>query len=364
MDTWPTNPSLLPHSPYVTPHRPLHLVEICAGIATGLEAFLRAGHHIASYTWADINPDAHAATSHRLQLLHRRFHAQLPSPALRGWDRRLPFNANCLSPTVLCGFPAGIDIVIAGPPCQPYSAAGRNKGLADPRSQALLQVTRLIHHLQLTQPNGVGYILENVPGTDKHPAIAATLDVPLHLDAPPCGSGAKRETLFWQNLADPTAVQQSFDALPTPTTPINDTLSRSNLQDWHTQPLTAGYNMPPSGRDAYNTAGKPQVALPKFVCFPRSHKYRFHRGRPGPGLLIHHNSLMEPSADIRELLMGFHIGDTAAPTLAETQRRHLLGQCIDVNLLSWLVRTTSPPTTSPQSPTVLAPPSPPPLSLA
>ena len=71
---WPDNPTLLDCQPYdAAPHRPLHLVEICAGIATGLEAFLRAGHHIASCTWADINPDAHIATSHRLQLLQRRF---------------------------------------------------------------------------------------------------------------------------------------------------------------------------------------------------------------------------------------------------------------------------------------------------
>ena len=67
----------------------------------------------------------------------------------------------------------------------------RHKGLADPRSKALIQVTRLITHLQLTQPNGVDFILENVPGTDKHPAIAKMLGTPLHLDAPPCGSGGK-----------------------------------------------------------------------------------------------------------------------------------------------------------------------------
>ena len=36
--------------------------------------------------------------------------------------------------------------------------------------------------------------------------------------------------------------------------------------------------------------------------------------------------------------MGFHVGDTRAPGLTEDERNHLLGQCIDRNLLTWLVR--------------------------
>ena len=101
--------------------------------------------------------------------------------------------------------------------------------------------------------------------------------------------------------------------------------------------------MPHSGRDSYNEAGRPQVALPKFVCFQNSHQFRFTRGKPAPGLLIYQGtSLRKPPADVREALMGFELGDTAAPTLCEEQRRHLLGQCIYINLLTWLIRTTAP----------------------
>ena len=199
--------------------------EVCAGIATGLEALLRAGHRIASYSWADINPDAHTATAHRIYALHTRYPTLLPTGSTIHWDRRLPFNANCLSPAIMTNFPNGIDIVITGPPCQPYSDAGRHKGLTDPRSQALLQVTRLIQHLDLTQPQGVGYILENVPGTDKHPCIVKMLGQPLHLDAPPCGSGARRETLFWQNLAPLTQIKSAYSSLPLPTTSIDNRLA-------------------------------------------------------------------------------------------------------------------------------------------
>ena len=143
--------SLLCCRPYTIPNRPLHVVEICGGIATGLEALLRAGHPIASYTWADINPDAHTATSHRSQILQQRYPLQLPPASTHGWDRRLPFNANCITPDSLSSFPSGIDLVIAEPPCQPYSDAGRHKGMHDTRSRALIQVTRLIQHLDHNQ---------------------------------------------------------------------------------------------------------------------------------------------------------------------------------------------------------------------
>ena len=168
------------------------------------------------------------------------------------------------------------------------------------------------------------------------------LGQPLHLDAPPCGSGARRETLFWQNVAQHERTHHAYSTLPTPTTSVVARLARAGITDWSTQPLSVGFNLPPTGQDGYNRAGRPQIALPKFVCYPASYKFRITRGRPGPGLLLHNNTLQEPTADIREALMGFTPGDTAAPTLTEEQRRHLLGQCIDINLLSWLVRTTAP----------------------
>ena len=204
---------------------------------TGLEALLRAGNSIRSYAWEDINPDAYLATQHRLLLLRSRCPRQLPAAAIQGWDRRLPFNANCLSPEgIRAMFPSGIDLVVEGPPCQPFSSAGRHRGLEDPRSKALLNVARMIHYLHHTQPHGVSYIIENVPGTDKHPEVRRMLGDPLWLDAPPCGSGAHRETLFWQNLAPSCSTQAAFHALPTPERCINDRLSDSGMSTWRSQP--------------------------------------------------------------------------------------------------------------------------------
>ncbi len=66
------NPALAATPRYILPHIPIHVVELCGGIATGLEAILKSGHAVASYTWVDIDPDAHTATIHRLDRLHNR----------------------------------------------------------------------------------------------------------------------------------------------------------------------------------------------------------------------------------------------------------------------------------------------------
>jgi hypothetical protein len=63
---------------YTLPQRPLHLVELSGGIATGLEAVLKARNAVASYIWADIDPDAHIAIAHRLTRLRHRHPNLLP----------------------------------------------------------------------------------------------------------------------------------------------------------------------------------------------------------------------------------------------------------------------------------------------
>jgi len=82
--TWPTTSTTLPRGHYqsasfgfvpnlrhIRSHRlpriPLRVVELCVGLATGLEALLRAGYAIGSYAWVDTYPDAHTAASHRIE---------------------------------------------------------------------------------------------------------------------------------------------------------------------------------------------------------------------------------------------------------------------------------------------------------
>jgi hypothetical protein len=63
---WPPEPSLQQLGQHTLPHAPLTILELYGGMATGLEALLKAGHHIKTYTWADKDPDAYTSLQHRI----------------------------------------------------------------------------------------------------------------------------------------------------------------------------------------------------------------------------------------------------------------------------------------------------------
>ena len=118
------------------PQRPLHMVELCGGIATGLEAALKSGLTIASYTWADIDPDAHTATAHRLKRLQHRHPLLLPEEATTGWDTRLPMDTRTITPALFTqAFPAGVDIIMTSPRCYLNTYPGRIGGTGNQPTQ-------------------------------------------------------------------------------------------------------------------------------------------------------------------------------------------------------------------------------------
>ena len=198
-DEYPT--ATLAHLPrFYMPQRPLHMVELCGGIATGLEAALKAGLTIASYTWADIDPDAHTATAHRLKRLQHRHPLLLPEEATTGWDTRLPMDTRTITPALFTqAFPAGVDIIMTSPPMLPQHLPRTHRGNGQPAHATLLKILRLIRHLASTQRGGVGFIWDT-PDRSPLPAhILAVMGPSTVLNAPKCGSGAHRPTQIWQN---------------------------------------------------------------------------------------------------------------------------------------------------------------------
>ena len=141
---------------YILPHRPIHLVELCGGIATCLEAILTSGHAVASYTWVDIDPDAHTAASHSLAWLHARHPLLLPPEATDGWDTRLPMDARTITPELFTqAFPAGVDLIITIPPC---SLKRETRGQGQSAHATVGQIRYLIQHLVATQRGGIGFV--------------------------------------------------------------------------------------------------------------------------------------------------------------------------------------------------------------
>jgi hypothetical protein len=80
--------------------RPLYLVELYGGIATRLKAFLKSGHAVASYTWSHIDPDAHAATTHKLTRLYNLYPLLFLLKATLGRDTRLLVDTTTITLTL------------------------------------------------------------------------------------------------------------------------------------------------------------------------------------------------------------------------------------------------------------------------
>lgn len=86
------------------------------------------------------------------------------------------------------------------------------------------------------------------------------------------------------------------------------------------------------------TPGLPRRALNTFVSY--GGLYAFSRGGGGVLACTQPNgevTFEEPTADERELAMGFPRGFSAAPGLSEPTRRELLGQAMDLNSLMWIL---------------------------
>ena len=91
-------PNLGQLRPHRLPRTPLRVVELCGGLATGLEALHRTGYVSRSYALVDTDPDAHTIASQRITYLRRKFPHILPPEAVQDLDSRLPMDVCTTSP--------------------------------------------------------------------------------------------------------------------------------------------------------------------------------------------------------------------------------------------------------------------------
>ncbi len=86
-----------------------------------------------------------------------------------------------------------------------------------------------------------------------------------------------------------------------------------------------------------NIIGKPKNVRPTFVSFPRAHAFQ----RDGPGLVYCHASATsdELSPEERERVMGFQTGIINHTKVTRLESNVLLGRCMDLNSLTWLLIT-------------------------
>jgi site-specific DNA-cytosine methylase len=97
---------------------------------------------------------------------------------------------------------AGIDLLIAGSPCQGFSFAGKQLAFDDPRSALFFVFVEIWQHLQSVNPNAK-YLLENVKMKREHEVVISRYMgvAPIEINAA-LVSGQNRVRLFWSNIAN------------------------------------------------------------------------------------------------------------------------------------------------------------------
>jgi hypothetical protein len=186
----------------------------------------------------------------------------------------------------------------------------------------------------------LGYVVEHVAaGYDRRPKVRAhfepvkgMLGPEVVLDVAQVGSRAHRLRAWWTNLEGAPLLRVAVAAQVRP----------AGL--FVQQVLGAGRRArPPRSVDVapwakVETPGAPRRALNTFVSYGGS--YAFSRGGGGVLACTQRDGQVtfeEPTAEERELAMGFPRGFSAAPGVSEATRRELLGQAMDLNSLMWIL---------------------------
>ena len=104
-----------------------HLVDLCGGgMLTGLASALAAGIPVLKYTYVDTSFTARRVSQHRIRDLLKTYPGLLKQEAVEGW-LDLPQNVLDVSPELFRSMPR-VDLIVATPPCMPFSFAGGGRG--------------------------------------------------------------------------------------------------------------------------------------------------------------------------------------------------------------------------------------------
>ena len=313
------------------------LIELCAGMCSGLEMMLRAGVRVNRYYYVDIDPKARAVADFRVANFSAIYPNQFPPNAWKSMYQ-LPQDLNHVNATVLEQVLTRDPeqwVLVAGWPCQDYSAAGL--GRIGKRAMLLDQVVVVLKWLQGTQSCiPPAYLLENVAMQHnfrhahvRYPifeSIVRKLGSPLTFDAAQVGSYAHRVRNYWTNLCTMEVLQGLYDQIESPHGgKAIDVLGPGRV------PMPVDRTELTVTRKQYNVPGRPRVTFPTLMSYHRSRAFR--AGQPGSVYDLNLKQFTEPEADERERMMGYAPSTTAAPGISDRERCEILGQAMDINAL-------------------------------
>ena len=183
-------------SAFSDPLTPIRYLGLCSGASVHLiRSLVLRGRYLAElylYDKDSIARKVALATLQQIAASHpASFAPELRASILSGnLFNSIPQNVTQIDPSNIITL-AGVNLVIATPDCQPFSAAGNQQGFSDPRSSSFhhcLRVIKAIHSLT-SQP--ITYVIENVPGVGRYRSIIDALGLPLKVNAHLLGSAAR-----------------------------------------------------------------------------------------------------------------------------------------------------------------------------
>ena len=312
------------------------LVELFAGLATGLAAALAQGIRIRRYIYVDADPVAQIAAQARVGQLLDHYPTLLPSDAVRGFQSTWPHDVTLIGAAAFAAS-GPVDMVIAGWECQGHSRAGEGRGLLDHRSALFFELVRLTNLLQAAQASSPAYIFENVySGDDRRPAVRHDFQVVCQylghefaFDAAQVGARAHRYRAYWTNLAPTVYLRAALSKIQRPG---ERTLDQICGTDRSPQPVLRP-DRPP--QYPCNIPGAARRALPTIVSYPGSYAFR----NKGPGMIYDHQlqRLTEPTAEEKEQALGLPVHGTADSRLTPAARHVLLGRSMDVQAMEMIL---------------------------
>jgi hypothetical protein len=323
--------------------RGITLFEPFGGLGAGLEMVLRHGMRVNRYVYADTSESAQKVMRHRLTLLSGRYPHLLAPEAWEKAFETLPMDVYDISGTDLAAAVQQGEqwLVVAGWECQDLSPAGGGKGLKGNRSSTYFQLLRVLDGVQgAAKAKGnppVGYLLENtafqyhwspeVAGRD-FAAVCDVLGTPLEVDAARFGSRAHRLRNYWTNLGEPSKLAAAVTCAERP-----PGLTVQQILEHGRSPMPVVYASRPPWYPC-NKVGQPREALPTLMAYEGS--YSFKPRRSGSIWDESTQEYTEPTAQERELALGYAANDTAAEGISELERRQVLGRCMDANTVQAL----------------------------
>ena len=322
------------------PEEGVVLLDLFAGMGTALAAALQAGHRVKKWIMVEPLRKCREAAKHMAHRMRQQYPQALTTQVIEQADRWGPQDIRLWSPELIEAV-GKVHLVVAGWECQGHSRAGKGEGLKDPRSGLFWELVRVLDEVAKTSP-GACVVVENVAGEEEGnerqredwQVILQYLGQPAVLDAVSFGSYAHRVRAYWCNRVSATVLQERAALLTWPTgRELKDILPEGR---WPRRVVVPDS----SYQVACNVVGEPRRVLPTLMATADSYAFRLQGGIPGAGMIYDEGEerWTEPTAEEREQAMGFAKGDTAARGLTEAERRRILGNAMDLNTLTWVLK--------------------------